>query len=182
MFYYGIPSCNGLQKYYIIIGIRKIAIAIKIMETITKFMADDHDRLDSLFASLRSINAINKVKEIFHEFKIGLQRHIVWEEKILFPIFEAKTNMQDSGPTAVMRSEHRKIKELLEKMHQGIIHQNIPADAIKNEFVNTLGEHNSKEEAILYPWIDDAVDAEEIASIFARMKSLPSEDYNQCCE
>ena len=59
------------------------------METIMNFMAKDHDRLDSLFTQFRNLRNtdVKKAKGLFHEFKIGLQRHIVWEEEILFPLF-----------------------------------------------------------------------------------------------
>lgn len=157
-----------------------------IKETVLLFMGKDHDRLDNIFHEFESKknNDKNKAKELFHEFKVGLQRHIVWEEEILFPIFENKAGMtsEDTGPTAVMRMEHRKIKDYLEKIHHNLIQRNIKDNLPEKELIDVLTEHNNKEESILYPWIDDSVNEAELRDIFAKMENLPPEKYNRCCE
>ena len=155
------------------------------METITSFMAKDHDKLDALFKEFRNVknNNKNKARNFFHEFKINLQKHIVWEEEILFPIFEQKTGMYNIGPTDVMRMEHRQIKEFLEKTHDKIIIGTIQEiDELENSLLEVLKLHNKKEENILYPSIDDFVGEKEKNSIFTKMKNLPVERYNKCCE
>lgn len=144
-------------------------------------MAEDHDRLDNIFKEFRKIKNTdkNQAKNLFHEFKTGLQRHIVWEEEILFPLFEHKTGMKDSGPTAVMRMEHRTIKDFLAN-----IHHNIGKDEtqdVEDQLIEVLTEHNNKEESILYPWIDDSASEEEKEDIFSKMRDLPPEKYNRCC-
>jgi len=147
------------------------------METVLGFMGDDHDRLDSIFRGFRK----NKAKSLFHEFKIGLQRHIVWEEEILFPLFENKTGMHDIGPTAVMRAEHRQIKGFLEEIHTKIANGDTDTSDLEDQLVEILAEHNSKEEDILYPWIDNSVSEKERKEAFEKMKNLPPEKYNKCC-
>src|ERR1039457_4288254 len=83
------------------------------------FYAHDHDELDSFIRQFQSLTRDDfaQAKSFFRKFKFGLQRHILWEEEILFPVFESKTGMKDSGPTAVMRQEHVLIKESLEVLH-----------------------------------------------------------------
>ncbi len=160
-------------------------------ETVLQFMGKDHDRLDKIFQEFKSKKNTdqNKAKELFHEFKVGLQKHIVWEEEILFPIFENKAGMtsEDAGPTAVMRMEHRKIKDCLEKIHHNLtqsnlIRRNNKDNLPEKELIDVLTEHNNKEESILYPWIDDSVNEAELREIFAKMEKLPPEKYNRCCE
>ncbi len=154
------------------------------METIMNFMAKDHDRLDSLFNKFKNIrnNGAEEAKNLFHEFKTGLQRHIVWEEEILFPFFEEKTGMQ-CGPTEVMRSEHITIKGLLEKIHHEIISNTRKEIAgLENELLEVLTNHNQKEEGILYPWIDNSASEAEIKDIFLKMENIPDDKYNKCCE
>ncbi len=146
------------------------------MKTILSFMADDHDRLDNLFNEFRNIknSDIAKAKELFREFKSGLERHIVWEEDILFPMFENKTGLSNTGPTAVMRMEHRKIKDYLEKIHNHIAIGNATINDLEDELIGTLSVHNNKEENILYPWIDDSVTQSEKEEALAKMEdSLP---------
>ena len=81
-------------------------------QSVSIYYGQDHDRLDDLFTKHQQLKRTDfaKAKEYFKEFKFGLQRHIVWEEDILFPLFEEKTGMRGGGPTAVMRMEHRIIK------------------------------------------------------------------------
>jgi predicted XRE-type DNA-binding protein len=54
--------------------------------TITAFFEHDHDRLDELFETFQQLKRSDfpKAKDAFKEFKFGLQRHIVWEEDLLF--------------------------------------------------------------------------------------------------
>src|SRR5579884_3385315 len=62
--------------------------------------AHDHDRLDELLETYRRLKRVDfdQAKQAFREFKFGLQRHIIWEETVLFPLFEEKTGMRDRGP------------------------------------------------------------------------------------
>ena len=85
------------------------------MTAIFDFMSKDHDRLDNIFEQFKkaSESDISSARGLFLAFKAGLEVHIAREEDILFPIFERETGMRDSGPTAVMRMEHRQIKNFL---------------------------------------------------------------------
>ncbi len=141
-------------------------------KTVLGFMGKDHDRLDSIFKKFRSYKNIDKNKAIklFHEFKSDLQRHIVWEEEILFPLFERKTGMND-GPTVVMRMDHNNIKDLLERIINNL-NRDIPSKDLENELVLILTDHNEKEESLLYPWIDNSVNNKEREEIFVKIKNL----------
>jgi hypothetical protein len=46
---------------------------------------------------------------------------------------------------------------------------------------NSLSSYNRKEERALYPAIDNVTDADERATIFSNMKSIPEDRYNACC-
>lgn len=154
------------------------------MKTVLSFMGEDHDRLGNIFKEFKTVKNANKNKarNLFHEFKIGLQKHIVWEEEILFPLFENKTGMHDTGPTAIMRMEHRKIKDFLERIHSNLIDGSTQTGDLEEGLIEVLTEHNNKEENILYPWIDNSVSEEEKEETFTKMKNLPPEKYNRCCE
>lgn len=153
------------------------------MNNVLEFMGNDHDRLDKIFEEFRNMKntGIKKAKQMFHDFKVGLQRHIVWEEEVLFPIFENETGMHDAGPTAVMRTEHRKIKDFLERIHNKIVAGDNKTESLEHGLIEVLTEHNNKEENILYPWIDNSVSNEKREEAFTKMKNLPPEKYNKCC-
>ena len=111
---------------------------------ITHYFEADHDRLDTLFRHFQAHKRTDfpRAKSYFRNFLRGLKRHIVWEEEILFPIFEAKSGMpQGMGPTQVMRMEHRQIGDALEKIHDKVREQNPDSDPEENALLDVLGRH-----------------------------------------
>ena len=152
-------------------------------KTITAFFEQDHDRLDELFKTFQQLKRSDagKAKDAFKEFKFGLQRHIVWEEDLLFSLWEKKTGMTDSGPTPAMRNEHRQIGQQLEAIHQKVTDQNPDSDREEQSLLDLLGAHNRKEERALYPAIDQVTNAEERETVFQGMKNIPEERYKLSC-
>ena len=152
-------------------------------QTITAVYEKDHDRLDDLFKTFQTAKRsdVAKAKDAFREFKVGLQRHIVWEEELLFPMWEEKTGMIEDGPTPVMRFEHEQIKKLLDVIHQKVEQQNLESDQEEHALLNLLGSHNRKEERALYPAIDNVTTPDERTTIFSNMNSIPEDRYNACC-
>jgi regulator of cell morphogenesis and NO signaling len=153
-------------------------------QTISQYFEADHDRLDELFKSFQSFKRQDfaKAKPFFREFKFGLQRHIVWEEEILFPLFEEKSGMRQGGPTEVMRTEHRQIGERLEAIHEKVKVADPNTDEEEEELLlAVLSVHNMKEENILYPMIDRTATEEDRTIVFQKMESLPEERYAHCC-
>lgn len=153
------------------------------MKPITKFMGQDHDRLEDLFKNFQGAKTrdAGKARELFSEFKRGLQRHIVWEEEFLFPRFEERTGAGNGGPTAVMRLEHRRIKELLDAIHDRVAIGKTDTDEDERELKDVLMIHNTKEESVLYPGIDRVLSQDEAAEMIAAMQALPAERYAHCC-
>ena len=143
--------------------------------TVSTFMSNDHDRLDALFAKFSQAQG-EDAKELFHQFRSGLQKHIVWEEKILFPAFEQKTGVQQ-GPTEIMRQEHLQIKELLNMIQQDVKNKNAA-----QQLHELLSQHNVKEEQVLYPAIDQVTSAQEQQELLQKIKELPKEAYCTCCQ
>ena len=152
-------------------------------KTISEFFEQDHDRLDELFKTFQQLKRSDfpKAKEAFKGFKFGLQRHIVWEEEVLFPLWEGKTGMSEGGPTFVMRAEHRQIGQQLEAVHRKVADQNPDSDQEERALLDLLGSHNTKEERVLYPAIDQLTSAEERETVFRNMKNIPEERYKLCC-
>jgi len=152
-------------------------------KTVSAFFEQDHDRLDELFKTFQQLKRFDfpRAKEAFKEFKFGLQRHIVWEEEVLFPLWEKKTGMSESGPTPVMRNEHRQIGQQLEAIHDKVSEQNPDSDKEEQTLLDLLGSHNRKEELRLYPAIDQVAGTEGQEAIFQSMKNIPEERYNLCC-
>lgn len=143
-------------------------------ESILKFYGDDHDRLDHLFGEFRRLKPQNlrEAASRFTEFKVGLERHIRWEEEILFPAFEEETGMRNTGPTVVMRQEHAQIKQKLGAIAAKLGAGDTQTDAEEAGLHEILGTHNWKEENVLYPAIDHQVSPEDRSDIYARMAAI----------
>jgi regulator of cell morphogenesis and NO signaling len=150
---------------------------------ISEFFEADHDRLDELFKNFQTSKRTDypKAKEHFVNFKFGLQRHIVWEEDVLFPLFESKTGMFSGGPTAVMRAEHRQIAEHLEAIHLKVQNADPDSDMDESRLLGVLSIHNQKEEEILYPAIDRMVTDADKTATFEAIQNIPEERYLVCC-
>ncbi len=151
--------------------------------TVQGFFAHDHDRLDQLLSTYRQMKRVDftAAKQAFKEFKFGLQRHILWEETVLFPLFEAKTGMRGQGPTAVMRAEHREIGRRLEALHDKVQRQDVDSEREEQSLIEALFLHNQKEENILYPAIDRLSSDEDRSAAFKKMDEIPEEAYQTCC-
>ncbi|MCC2641575.1 MAG: uncharacterized protein K0S45_1988 [Nitrospira sp.] len=143
----------------------------------------DHERLDGLFASFQQQKRQDfaRAKEAFAEFKLGLQRHILWEEELLFPKWEENSGMAEGGPTQVMRTEHRLIADCLEAIHQKLQAQNADSDKDEQRLLELLKAHNMKEERILYPSMDQVISDEERTMLYRAMRDIPEERYRACC-
>jgi iron-sulfur cluster repair protein YtfE (RIC family) len=150
--------------------------------TVQGRFAQDHDRLDRLLEEYRRLKRVDfaRAKEAFKEFKTGLQRHILWEEGILFPLFEEKTGLRDRGPTVVMRAEHQEVGRCLEALHDKVRRQDVDSDAEEQDLFRALFTHNQKEEGVLYPAIDRLSSADEKAAAFQRMEELPETACRAC--
>ena len=151
-------------------------------ESITGFYEQDHARLDALFQEFLANKRSNPeaTEAAYRQFAAGLTRHILWEEQLLFPPFEAKTGMSGMGPTAVMRMEHRQIIQLLEAIRHKLERRDLAKDTEEAALVALLGAHNLKEEHILYPLMDEHLSDEERRGIFAKMDQITEDSQTPC--
>jgi iron-sulfur cluster repair protein YtfE (RIC family) len=145
------------------------------MTTILKFMSIDHDRLDNKIKkySTEKLVDIKRAETIFLSFKSEVERHIIWEEDILFPVFERKTGIKDAGPTSVMRIEHIEIKKYLQEIKRKL-HAKKIQDPCKEEVAlfKLLESHNQKEENILYPGIDNLTSEQEKDQMIKQISAI----------
>lgn len=132
-------------------------------DSVMHYLATDHDRLD---AALEEVVARVEAGDLttaathFPAFAAGLARHIRLEDAVLFPRFEQATGMT-TGPTTVMRREHRLIEQVLGGLGAALEAGDAAGfSGLHGELLALLGPHNEKEEAIIYPMTDQALDDE----------------------
>jgi iron-sulfur cluster repair protein YtfE (RIC family) len=176
-----LPAANGAWQAPV--SFLKKGRKIMNRRDVQSFFGHDHEQLDGFLESYRRTKRIDfaKAKRAFQEFKFGLQRHIIWEETVLFPLFEDKTGMREFGPTAVMRGEHREIGRRLEALHAKVLQHDVDSDQEELRLLEVLFAHNQKEENVLYPAIDRLSTDQEKADMFHRMSELPEKAYQTCC-
>lgn len=141
--------------------------------TVAEFLGKDHDRLHILLVEYQRERTTDRAKAVttFREFRDGLERHILWEEGLLFTQFEMKTGMYEAGPTIVMRREHTEIQSLLAAIQEALETGTSAIEPLEARLQAVLTAHNEKEEAILYPWIDRALHGRELARIVEQMQT-----------
>ena len=130
-------------------------------EPLAQRFTEDHRRLDTILAAAKHALRAGDVALAaarFADFRAGLERHIVAEEEILFPVFESHVGRAGCGPTQVMRLEHAELRALMAEVAAGLAGggggdaRAMPLAALTAR----IYAHNGKEERILYPAIERA--------------------------
>jgi iron-sulfur cluster repair protein YtfE (RIC family) len=133
------------------------------MTAIAQYLTDDHHHCDTLFAGAETTVAAGDwatAQSRFEAFRQATLTHLAREEEVLFPDFEARTGMT-GGPTAVMRAEHVQIQEALQAMAEALVRRDADGYLGLSETLLMLTrQHNMKEEQILYPMADQALEAQ----------------------
>lgn len=147
-----------------------------VQRRVTEALGWDHDRLDGLEqAAMEAWDAgeTRTAARLHLRFVFGLRRHIRFEENVLFPEFERICGTSpDRGPTEVMRVEHRAIEALLEDVSLAAASGVRPAGPTRADLRALLHQHNVKEESVLYPLLDRALDALETDALVFRFQSM----------
>lgn len=144
------------------------------MTTISDFLAPDHKRCDELFAAAESAASRGEwdaAAKAFIDFRDALHHHFAMEEDVMFPAFENRTGMRQ-GPTAVMRNEHRQMKDLLDQLGHAMETTDGAAflgDA--DTLLILMQQHNVKEEQMLYRMADQAL-LSDLPQLLERMRAI----------
>lgn len=160
----------GPARYRIEIRRRDAAVP----RDVSEFLGWDHRRLAGILTEVTRLvgnGAHADAAPLFAEFACGLNWHIDAEEITLFPAFEQKTGVLE-GPTTVLRDEHRQIRSRMDEV-AGALKAGDAAAAGRAiaALDDILGEHNDKEEQVLYPMTDHAmVDGQERDELVNRIQ------------
>lgn len=142
------------------------------MDTIRGLLGDHHRQCDELFAAVEQAietGAWEQAASNFSRFRESMLLHFDAEESTLFPAFEARTGMT-MGPTAVMRSEHAQIRELLDAAAAAIEARDADDYSGYAETLHIMTQqHNMKEENVLYPMCDQHL-AGQTAGLVAQIR------------
>ncbi len=140
--------------------------------TVNQYYTEDHEHLHASFHRFQSLKAgeQDKAAEAFQEFKAGLERHILWEERILFPWYDQKLGHLRNCLTAVLRRDHGQILVYLDEISRKLAQGDFATDDEEASLEMVLRIHNRKEEEAFYPATDQILNDEQRAAVFAAMK------------
>ena len=151
----------------------RLHVSNETIDGVTAYLSGDHRRIDEVISDVRRMiedGETERAEHTFQEVDEQLRRHIRIEDEIVFPVFEARTGCR--GPTTVLRQEHRQIEEVLVAI-AGALARGELRGARDQAFALAmlLGNHNMKEERILYPRTDQALRDEERVELVARLRA-----------
>jgi hemerythrin-like domain-containing protein len=143
------------------------------MPIISQYMQQNHRDIDALFVQVEtsaSDGNWDEAARCFDNFNNLVERHLVMEEAVLFPAFEAETGNTD-GPTAMMRIEHEQMRGVLKVLQSCLDSQDKEQFLGLTETLMLLTQqHNMKEEQMLYPMTDQALS--DSAAVLAKMQAV----------
>lgn len=126
------------------------------------FFTSDHRHADELWAAFEASCDGEPASAVvaFERFAAVSRAHLDMEEEVLFPEFESKTGSR-AGPTMVMRSEHTRMRALLDEMQDAVKAGEFETALDQGDTLLLLtGQHNQKEEGILYPMAQQLLKAD----------------------
>jgi iron-sulfur cluster repair protein YtfE (RIC family) len=144
------------------------------MNGVLKLMNDDHQKLEKLFVKLHSAIETRDPKAaiLFKEFKQILQKHFVWEEKTLFPLFEKRTGLSGVDTIFILRNEHHQINKMFILKIDVLISDQRYKEILP--LLTGLGEmltmHRKMETDIFYPWFDESLEQDEKNHVIEKLK------------
>jgi iron-sulfur cluster repair protein YtfE (RIC family) len=145
------------------------------VDTISRYLAQDHQRLDALVARYfeASTRDTARAAELFFQYRDGLVRHMLWEEEILFPLHERNFGPAGDATLASVKDEHRVIEQLLEfaAAQVRLGSPGAPNEVRRLEAVMT--RHEEHEMNVLYPEFDKAISDRDVLHLIRSMDDLP---------
>ena len=143
--------------------------------SITTPLFEHHKHCDEIFADAEAACGSGDWtagEKAFSLLREQLETHFGSEEELLFPAFETATGMT-SGPTEVMRGEHRQMRDLLAQMQGALSARDSDAfGGAAETLLILMQQHNMKEENILYPMCDNALGSSDVGATLAERLKL----------
>lgn len=113
----------------------------------------DHTRLETVYSAFLSAYRQGDWADVGEQWKVfasALRTHMADEEAQLFPEF----GIVDPEETTALLADHKELRRLLDELGVGV-DRHVVSLATAVEFVGRLRSHATREEMLLYPWLDD---------------------------
>ena len=134
------------------------------MGKFTRFMDSQHDEVHGLFKRFREMRKkdFEKSKQLFSEFKSLLEKHLMSEEKVLFPYVEE--TLGDKNFNAVLKREHQEMRRLVNDIDAKFAGGTTQTDEEEKLLEALLSSHSLKESGTIYQLIDKLPDKKDLGA------------------
>lgn len=137
----------------------------------------EHDNLNALFNNYCNLKENKNIshKDAFQKFANALHCHMLWEERILFPLFEQKLGAYYIEITKDIKEEHVQLLNYLKTLYAKIQKEETDTEQDEQKLITTLFKHENKEETILHPEIVKHFSEEEIKRALQAASEISSD-------
>ncbi len=139
------------------------------LRTITGVFRKDHEEVGRLLAAL-DFSTFGKALAGAEAFARRLERHMAWEEEVLFPAVGRAEPSLAREDLPVLRAEHARLRWLSAEV-LGLLRERSPkAERRAAELCEFLAEHSAKEDALVYAAGDRALSPAEAGEVLAAVE------------
>lgn len=137
----------------------------------------DHNKLNDLFNAYYNSKENNQIdaKKTFEKFANILHSHILWEERILFPVLEKKLGGYYLKVVDTAKEEHCQLVDYLKILHEKLQKGDKDTEKDEDDLMSTLLKHEDKEEKILHSEIIKHLSEDEIKQALNAMNKIQSD-------
>jgi len=141
------------------------------MDTISKVMIRDHDKIVKLLNDLGNCIDLDKqiLKKALEAFNWELEKHIFTEEKSIFISYQSKDYEEGYKMVPRLMKEHDIIYDKLKEMRKSI---NFDKSCDYEEFKDFLLKHKDFEESSFYPILDEELDENTKKIVIDRINEI----------
>jgi universal stress protein F len=125
-------------------------------------LRDEHARIEricTLMADAYRTDDWAEVRAQWDIFESALRAHMDLEERRVFPELERV----DPFEAKALLAEHAELRRMLAELGIGIDLHAVPAADV-DELLARIRAHGAREAALLYPWVDSAIDARALST------------------
>jgi hypothetical protein len=145
-----------------------------------------HHQIDELFIEHQRALILGEFETALRRLEIyeeHLVHHILDEEELMLPLYEARVEMPVGGTAEIFLNEHRKIREYLPLFKQEFTKLFAAQDRERaviflldseTMFKKLLVHHDTRERKFLYALLDQVTNATERHNLFAKLRLRPN--------
>jgi len=142
--------------------------------SILKLMVKDHGKLEDLINVLeeKSHEDFDTMREAFHKFEWGLEKHIFTEEKAIFTSYTPEDISEGYKMLPELTKQHNFIVNTLNNWRRAVRNKRAISTSEIYSFKEFLNRHREFEEEKVYPKLDESLSEQDKQHIIAKINEM----------